>query len=108
MHAALRRIVDRLVARDFDGLCADGSAYRQQPQWLRRSIEQYGRTLVGLPDEAFTHTQLGPITERRELWWLVQPLWTFEEGRSDLDIIGGVMHVEDGTWHVYLDDLRVQ
>jgi hypothetical protein len=108
VQAALRRIVHRLIAGDFEGLCADGSAYRQHPEWLRRSLQQYERTLVDLPDEAFTHTQLGPITERRYQWWLVQPLWTAEEGRSDVDIVGGVVGGEDGIWHVYLEDLRVQ
>ena len=101
-------IVDRLVLGDYVGLCEDGLARRTQPEGLRAAVATYGRTLTALPAEAFGLTELGPITLRPDLWWLVQPLWTVEEGRSDLDIVGGVAHKADGTWLVYVDDLRVQ
>jgi hypothetical protein len=99
-------LVQRLVAGDYEGLCADGSAQRQQPESLRLAVEQYGRTLAELPEEAFTLTELGPITARPDLYWVVQPLWTVEEGRSDLNLVGGVAR-QAGGWHVYLDDLHV-
>jgi hypothetical protein len=103
----LRLLSRRLATGDYEGLCADGSAYRQRPEWLRSAVQQYGRTLTELPDEAFELMEFGAITARPGLFWLVQPLWTVEEGRSDLDLIGGVAR-EVGGWRVYLDDLRVQ
>lgn len=88
-------------------MCDEGLALRQRPEWLRSAVEQYGRTLIDLPDNAFDLTQLGPITARPGSWWFVQPLWTEEEGWSDLDLIGGVTRTE-ADWQVYLDDVHVQ
>jgi hypothetical protein len=50
-------------------------------------IEEYGRTLVSPPFGAYDNLNAVRVSdESRELWAVAAPLWTREEGRSDLSI----------------------
>ena len=74
---------------------------------LFRVIEEYGRTLVSPPFGAYDN--LNPVRvadESRELWAVAAPLWTKEEGRSDLSIELTINLSHDQPI-VELDDCRV-
>jgi hypothetical protein len=74
---------------------------------LFRVIEEYGRTLVSPPFGAYDN--LNPVRvsdESRELWAVAAPLWTKEEGRSDLSIELTINLFHDQPI-VELDDCRV-
>jgi hypothetical protein len=105
--AAISRIVDRLVARDFEAavVCAPGS--RVSAQQLRTVVEQYGRTLVALPNAELV--DLVPIQGAKSpRWSVIVPLFTLEEGRSDLSLELTICEARSGTWEVQIDDLRVR
>ena len=89
-------LVEALVRGDFDSLEADGRAGRVGADGLRRSITEYGRTLVVLPDEAFDLVEAGMVTARPGEWWIVVPMWTAEEGQSDLSLELAALPTEDG------------
>lgn len=85
-RAPIAGIVDALVQGDFDALDADRRSGRVGAAGLRRAVAEYGRTLVELPEDAYALAQAGPVTTRPGEWWIVVPMWTAEEGRSDLSL----------------------
>jgi len=79
-RAALAAVVDRLVARDFDSVVARGGIGR----WIR----PYPATLIALPPQAWDRADAVPISTGG--WSVRTPLWTEEEGRSDLTLTATV------------------
>ena len=85
----LTEIVGRLVEGDYAGLAADGLiSYTSDPSDVSIGvwIEDYPGTLVDLPDEAWDYSDYAPQEGERRCWWVVVPLWTAEEGHSDLSL----------------------
>lgn len=65
---------------------ADGRAGRLSAEILRRAVEEYGRQLVPIPEAGWA---LVDVYERTDVVGMVSmdvPLWTVEEGRSDLTL----------------------
>ena len=104
--APITDLVEALVRGDFDSLEADGRAGRVGVDGLRRSITEYGRTLVVLPDEAFDLVEAGMVTARPGEWWIVVPMWTDEEGQSDLSLELVAIPTDDGH-RLEVTDLHV-
>lgn len=74
---------------------------------LFRFIEEYGRTLVSPPVGVYDNLNAVRVSdELRELWAVAAPLWTKEEGRSDLSIELTINLSHDQPI-VELDDCRV-
>lgn len=109
MDKSLRDEVEHLVrdlaAGSFDAIGADGRAGRLTAAELRGAVEQYGRTLVPLPTEAWELVELYPAAAGDGVA-LDVPLWTAEEGRSDLTL--SLSAVRDGAeFRLSIDDLHV-
>ena len=74
---------------------------------LKRVIEEYGRTFVQLPTNFGEYVDAVIIEVPPLPAWSVQvPLWTLEEGRSDLTLELTVTERIEGLI-IELDDLRV-
>ena len=73
---------------------------------VRRSIAEYGRTLIALPDQAFDLAESGTVTARPGEWWIVVPMWTAEQGRSDLSLELAAVPTHDGH-RLEVTDLHV-
>jgi hypothetical protein len=106
LRAPITDLVEALVRGDFDSLEEDGRAGRVGADGLRRSITEYGRTLVVLPNEAFDLVEAGMVTARPREWWIVVPMWTAEEGRSDLSLELAAVPTQDGH-RLEVTDLHV-
>ncbi len=72
---------------------------------VERTIAEYGRTLVPPPMDADGLMDVVPVGTGNA-WHVMTPLWTAEEGRSDLSARLTVVCGSDGT-HVELDDVLV-
>src|SRR5688572_25062299 len=83
---AMRLLVDDLVAGAYAKVANDGRIGRLTVPELQRAIAEYGRTLVPLPDQAFDLADVYPIDRSPGEWAIDLPLWTKEEGRSDLTL----------------------
>ena len=102
---ALSEVVERLAALDYQGLKRDGIDPFPDSDlsvWIR-NYGGAGATIVPLPGEAWAEADAVPIDARPGQWWVVLPLWTREEGMSDLSLEatvtespGGVMVVIHG------------
>jgi hypothetical protein len=62
---------------------------------------------VPLPEEAWASADAIPVTVRPGEWWVVLPLWTREEGMSDLSLEATVLELPSGV-SVVIDDIHVR
>ena len=102
---ALAGVVERLAALDYQGLKRDGVDPFPDSDlsvWIR-NYGDAGATVVPLPDQAWAEADAWPVDARPGQWRVVLPLWTREEGMSDLSLEatvsespGGVMVVIEG------------
>ena len=103
---ALKDVVHDLVVGNFAKLEADGRAGRLTASELRQVLEDYGRTFIDLPDEAF---EVGggavPLANEEETWGVDLDLWTAEEGQSDLTLTMTVRNTDKGIV-IEIDDLH--
>jgi len=104
--APVADIVAALVRGDYESLDTDDRSGRVGADGLRRSVTEYGRTLVELPNVAFDLAESGEVSMRSGAWWVVVPLWTVEEGRSDLSLELSAIPI-DGGHRFEIDDLHV-
>lgn len=86
LHDAIRRLVADLASGRFDDLEADGRAGLLSGSELEAAIRDYGRTLIPLPDEALALIDCFPRDGDASTMFFDVPLWTVEEGRSDLTL----------------------
>lgn len=103
---AIRRVVDDLVDGRYAMLARDGRAGRLTAEELERAVRDYGRTLVGLPPDAMRIVDVYPNEVVSGQLAVDVPLWTKEEGRSDLTLSMTVVE-RPGRVTIAIDDLHV-
>lgn len=102
----VRRLIEALAAGRYAEIAADGRAGRLTEAELRTAVEQYGRTLVPLPADGEMLVDSYEQTSQPDAVTLDVPLWTREEGRSDLTL--SVTAIKQGeTYTVQVDELHV-
>jgi hypothetical protein len=102
-----RRVVHLLSSRDYHALEALSHGERLSASEMAAAVAEYGRTLVDPPPNAFDLLEAIPIaTAQPPAWAITMPLWTEEEGRSDLTLEMTVIK-ENGGMRVEIDDLHV-
>lgn len=72
---------------------------------LDRAVREYGRTLVALPEEAWGLVDVHPLEDGSGVA-LEVPMWTIEEGRSDLTLELSASE-RDASVAIEIDDLHV-
>jgi hypothetical protein len=102
----IRLLVEALVKGHFDQLERDGRSGRLSSRELKEALKAYGRTIITLPDQAFNLIDVYPVKGQKSMWAVDVPLWTVEEGRSDLTLSLTVSESQDGV-HLEIDDLHV-
>jgi hypothetical protein len=80
LRPALVEVVERLAAGDYAAIDSEGDV----GTWVRT----YPATLIALPEQAWDEADAVPIETGG--WSVVLPLWTAEEGRSDLSLTATV------------------
>ena len=92
-------------------------SYWQIEQWtkgvrlpanqIENAIDGYGKTLCVPPEKAYELMDIIEIENSKHQKWSVNmPLWTLEEGRSDLTVELSIAKV-DCDYYVELDDIHV-
>jgi hypothetical protein len=105
---ALAEVVERLAALDYQGLKRDGIdpfPDSDLSMWIRNYGDR-GATIVPLPDEAWAEADAWPVDARPGQWRVVLPLWTREEGMSDLSLEATVSESPGGVM-VVIEDIHV-
>ena len=110
LFRAVRRVLDLLVAQDYLQLVrlAGGDRFSEKHvNDLDRVVREYGRTLVTPPDDAVRHMNVIQVELPGPSRWAADmPLWTEEEGMSDLEVRLTLIE-RDGGIAIQLDDLLV-
>jgi hypothetical protein len=108
LRRAVGRLTECLARRDYVGLCGSVSQSRLSPQELDTAVRDYGRTIIPLPTEAYSLLNVLEVTHvTPQRWSVVVPLWTKEEGRSDLSLEITIEDVAGEDYAVEIDDLHV-
>jgi hypothetical protein len=103
------QLVQQLSVGDFEGALRSAPRSRVNAEQIRNAVQQYGRTLVPLPAESYELIDHVVVLGSSPLAWsVVVPLFTKEEGRSDLSLeLSLVEQAADGH-HIEIDDIRVR
>jgi hypothetical protein len=104
-RAAIADVVHALVSREYGQLAADGRAGRLSAEELETAVRQYPGALVSLPEEAWALVEVYPLDDGTGVV-LEVPMWTAEEGRSDLTLQLTASE-RDGVVAVGIDGLHV-
>lgn len=103
----IRQVIEHLVAGKYAELETLTKGQRLTAQEMAKTVSDYGRTLVLPPDDAFRLMDVVEVQNAQPPQWsITMPLWTHEEGRSDLSIgVTLIADVED--FRIELDDIHV-
>jgi len=74
---------------------------------IEGAVKRYGRHLIGPPPDILALIDVVSVRHPYPRWSIVAPLWTQEEGRSDLSV-EMTMEQKDGVLQMQLDDIRVR
>ena len=105
--STVRALVEQLARGQYDLLISRCLETRLTGEDLREVVRGYGRKLVVPPSNAYKELDAVKIEAVAIPTWSVRvPVWTEEEGRSDLTIELSISLTPDGP-RVELDDLHV-
>lgn len=103
------QLVQQLSVGDFEGALRSAPRSRVNAEQIRSSVQQYGRTLVPLTAESYELIDYVVVLGSSPLAWsVVVPLFTKEEGRSDLSLELSIVEQAVGGHHIEIDDIRVR
>jgi hypothetical protein len=101
------QIVSLLVAGKYADLEQQTLGVRLTANEIAIAIVDYGRTLVLPPQDGFTLMNIVEVKNAQpKRWSIAMPLWTKEEGRSDLTVDMTIIERENG-FSIELDDIHV-
>lgn len=108
LKSVVEKVIGLLVSGKYDEIVETTKGIRLDADSIDGAIRQYGRTLVMPPEEAYNYMDAivvrGSTPQR---WSVVMPLWTSEEGRSDLSV-ELTLQEKPGGFDVELDDIHVR
>lgn len=106
--AKIDEIVSLLAAREYASIELVTASKRLLAEEIEGTILRYGRTIIEPPKNF--HSMIDAIEiegASPRSWSVVVPLWTAEEGRSDLSIELTIIE-DSGSPRVELDNIRVR
>jgi hypothetical protein len=103
---AAKHVVELLVAGKYSELEALTHGIRVKADDMARVVSEYGHQLVPVPEHGFDLMDIVEVAGPKKQWSVFMPLWTKEEGRSDLSIVLTVLR-EGNDVRVELDDILV-
>jgi hypothetical protein len=106
LEQPIRELVSELASAKYADIVFDGRAGRLTAQEMSSAISEYGRTLLPLPENAFDLVDFYPIDGAENEWSVDVPLWTKEEGRSDLTLSLSAK-IDQNKVIVEIDDIHV-
>ena len=106
LKSAIVDLVSDIVAGRYAEIASGGRIGRLTADELAEAVRLYGRTLIPLPDDAWSFVHVYPINGDARALSLDVEMFTIEEGRSDLTL--SLSARRDGDrWTIGIDDLHV-
>ncbi|WP_444679602.1 DUF7668 domain-containing protein [Halomonas sp. E19] len=108
VKAAVKHVVKLLADHDYDGLVEFTKGVRLPKTEIEYAIDDYGCEVVMPPDYIFDELDVIEVEGGSQNEWSVRlPLWTEEEGRSDLSVELSVIDAGEKGLVVELDNIIV-
>jgi hypothetical protein len=107
VQAAIQAVVELLVKKDYETLELAAMAPERRVD-LSRAVDEYGRTLIAPETSWWPTVTLTPVNEDAGGGLHVAaPLWTAEEGRSDLSLEARLTPDDRDRYRIEILDLHV-
>ncbi len=104
---AVRAFMNLLAQGDYAAVIAQITRSRLSADGIGEILKGYGATVMGPPSSAYGLMDTVRVVQAAIPTWSVRmPLWTREEGRSDLTVELTIV-VRSGRIDVELDDIHV-
>lgn len=101
-------VVDLLVRRHYDTIEKLTAGRRLSGQEMRSAVESYGRELVRPGDGWWDTVEITPVqASDPPAFHVAAPLWTREEGRSDLTLELRLLQAPNETYDTEVLDIHV-
>lgn len=112
LRTKLERTVDGflslLVDEKYHELALLTKNCRLTEEQIRNAVMEYGRKLVRPPNSFYRLIDVVPVTSSKPQRWSVDfPLWTLEEGESDLSVEMTCIDNDKDVFDVELDGIHV-
>lgn len=108
-HETMRNLVALLADKRYSDLIRKCSSSRIAAEEMEAAVGSYGRTIVQLAEEGLRIIDSVEVQNGEcQAWSVVVPLFTREEGRSDLSLELTLTETQAGVFSVEPDDLRVR
>jgi hypothetical protein len=86
IETAVRIVVGLLVKQQYDVVESMTRGRRLKAEHLAEAVSTYGRTLVERGSDWWSTVDVTPVRVSPGTFHVAAPLWTAEEGRSDLTL----------------------
>ena len=107
LRGAVLHIAGLLATEDYQSVIQACSESRLSADDMRTAIDEYGGRLIPPPKDAYASLDTVRVTKAIvSTWSLRVPLYTAEEGRSDLTLELTIVQV-NASLEVELDDIHV-
>lgn len=107
-NAVIGQLVVRLAAGEYEEVVRLAPRSRISAQEMEAAVRQYGQHLVSLPAQAYELIDYVAVRNTTPSEWsVVVPLFTEEEGRSDLSLELSMVEVKPCNFEVQVDDIHV-
>lgn len=103
----VERLVDLLVEKEYSEIATLTKNQRLTEAQISEAIIEYGRTLVSPPYSFHERINIVPIINSAPTRWSVDfPLWTLEEGESDLSVELTCIDNENDIFEIEMDNIH--
>lgn len=107
LEPVVRSVVNQLVSGEYADAVRGCSASRLTADDLLGAVRDHGRTLIEPPPDAYRDLDVVRVRDSSRPTWSVRaPLWSREEGLSDLTLDLTISR-DGGRWDVEIVDLHV-
>jgi hypothetical protein len=104
----IRMIVGLLVSGDYCAIEIRSRGIRLNAEQMKEAVQTYGRTLQSLPETSYAELDVIRVSHATSpTWSITVPLWTVEEGRSDLTLECTVIDKGLPELDIEIDNLHV-
>jgi uncharacterized radical SAM superfamily Fe-S cluster-containing enzyme len=101
-------IVQMLVACNYDAIVQHTNGIRLQKDEIVYAVDDYGCTIIMPPESVLDDLDIVEVKNVSPREWSVRcPLWTKEEGRSDLSIEMSMIEENADKLRVELDNIMM-
>lgn len=107
-NSVIGQLVAQLAAGHYEELIRCAPQSRISAQEMEAAVKEYGRRLLPLPLSAYKLIDYVAVHNATPAKWsVVVPLFTEEEGRSDLSLELSMVEVTHDKYEVQVDDIHV-